>query len=171
MSGADTLIGKATYTGSAGGVRSRAATETSKGRVDFFSGTATLNADFDTFDGGGKITGRIHNIVAGGDPVSVPINLSLSDLDAGADNENATNIDDDGTFDGRAWMGTGTVGDDGEYDRLRTGVWAGAFYSNKVGDDVIRNGSAAGTFGVTDNPDGGYRGSGHLRRCVRRTLR
>ena len=151
LTSAETLIGKATYTGSAGGVRSRAATETSKGRVDFFSGTATLNADFGANNAGGKITGRIHSIVAGGYSVSDPIYLSLSDLDAAADN--ATNIDDDGTFDGRAWMGTGTVGEDGEYDRLRTGVWAGAFYSNKVGDDVIRNGSAAGTFGVTDNPD------------------
>ncbi len=141
---ANAVTGTATYEGSAAGVRST--TE----RVDFFSASATLEADFGADDAGGKITGSIHDIVAGGDDVNDTIYLSLSDIDALPGN--ASNIDDDGTFDGRAWMGTGTVGDDGEYDRLRTGVWAGAFYSNSVDGTVTAHGSVAGTFGVTDNP-------------------
>ena len=142
------LIGQATYKGSAAGVRS-SATE-----VDFFSADATLTAEFGAVDALGKITGRIHNIVAGGDSVSDPIHLSLLDQDAG-DTPEASNIVAGGTFGGRAWMGTGTLAEDGdgEYDRLRTGTWTGAFYSNMIGAETTANGSVAGTFGVSDNAD------------------
>jgi hypothetical protein len=150
--GVDALTGEAIYRGEAAGVRSRVATTSREGRVDFFSGDATLTAKFGADNANGSITGSISNIVAGGDSVSESINLSLSDQDAGT--AEPSNIDDNGTFDGRAWMGSGSLGDDGEYDRRLVGTWSGAFYSHSVDNgEVTAHGSVAGTFGVTDNPD------------------
>ena len=79
------------------------------------------------------VTGKIHNIYSGGRHVDDAIYMYLSDQDA----ENATpsNIDADGSFDGRTRMGTGTLGDDGEYDYPMNGTWAGNFY-NPVADDA-----------------------------------
>ena len=75
-----TLIGKATYRGAATGVY----TEGSK--VDYFKASATLNADFGELGRGqcgltsatlGSITGKINNIVAGGNSMSDVISLNI----------------------------------------------------------------------------------------------
>ena len=149
----ETLVGKATYNGSATGVY----TEGTK--VDYFSASATLTADFDKIDedesGGaddelGTITGRIHNIVAGGYDSSDVILLN-SDADPTDGNIAAA-----GTFSGLARMGTPTITDDvAEYDY--NGVWEGDFLgapaaAGATGVDRLPP-SASGTFGVTGTDD------------------
>ena len=147
------VTGDATYRGKAAGVHSTARA------VDFFHGDATLNAKFGTRAANGLITGRIHNIVSGGESVSDSIYLYLTDQDM--DTPEPNNIDDDGSFDGRTRMGTGTLGDDGEYDYPMNGTWAGSFY-NPVADDTDTEdvmedetapGSVAGTFSVSRGND------------------
>ena len=146
------VTGTATYQGKAAGVHSRAS------GVDFFHGDATLNANFGTRATNGMITGRIHNIMSGGDPVSDSIYLYLSDQDA--QDATPSNITDAGGFSGRTRMGTGTLGEDGEYDYPMNGTWTGSFY-NPVADDTTTTdvmedetapGSLAGTFSVS-RPD------------------
>ena len=150
------LTGTATYSGSAAGVRS-----TSSG-VDFFSGDATLTAKFGepgtatnptaTDDEAGTISGRIHNVVAGGESVSGDILLHSAAI---SNTENGN-----GAFNGSTGMGTATVeGTTVKYPL--NGTWAGRFY-NPVEDDPATTGvnetnttppdSVAGTFGVT-RPD------------------
>ena len=151
--------GDATYTGSAAGVHS---TDTD---VEFFHGDVELKAKFGEAvspdaadDNNGTITGKIHNIYAGGDPVPDDIYLYLSDQDAQA---TTGNISDAGAFSGRTRMGSGTLGDDGEYDYPMNGTWNGNFY-NAVADNTatanvdeseMAPGSAAGTFSVSRGDD------------------
>ena len=66
------VTGDATYQGSAAGVRSRPSA------VDFFSASATLNAEFGAVDAAGAITGKIHGIVAGGVAVGQDIYLDVT---------------------------------------------------------------------------------------------
>lgn len=143
------IEGTATYEGSAAGVRSTA------GRVDFFSGDATLTANFREAetDNLGTITGRIHNIYAGGVPLGHDIYLNDDGTPANG------NIADTGRFNGDARMGAGTT-----VDAVTTypfnGTWSGGFYNqvldNPATADVTESetapGSVAGTFGVT-RPD------------------
>ena len=148
----ETVTGTATYEGSAAGVHSSAS------EVEFFSAMATLKADFGNGTANGAITGEIHNIVSGGVPLGGgdqnKIFLFLSDQDA--DSPEANNIDADGSFDGRTRMGSGTLGDDGEYDYPYNGTWGGNFYNAVADDDTTTDvdesetapGSVAGTFGV-----------------------
>ena len=85
--------------------------------------------------------------------------MYLSDQDA--QDATPSNIGADGDFDGRTRMGTGTLGDDGEYDYPMNGTWAGNFY-NPVAEDAATAdvmeaetapGSVAGTFGVSRGDD------------------
>ena len=163
------LTGKATYKGSAAGVRATAS------RIDFFSADATLTADFGSIStdperianedsSAGIITGMIHNIVANGEDVDDDIYLGLT---ADQDATMAPNVAATGTIGGRAWMGEGTpnADNDGLPDYPFNGTWAGNFYDPAVDDpdteDVTEGpanthpGAVAGTFGVTrpDNPD------------------
>ncbi len=147
------VTGSATYQGKAAGVHSRTS------GVNFFHGDATLTADFGTRATNGMITGRIHNIESGGNPVADSIYLYLSDQDADA--ATPSNITDAGGFSGRTRMGTGTLGDDGEYDYPMNGTWVGSFY-NPVADDTTTTtvmedetapGSVAGTFSVSRGND------------------
>jgi hypothetical protein len=134
------VTGTATYNGSAAGVRS------TPSRVDFFNADATLTADF----GANEITGRIHNIVAGGEPMSDDIHLDLADIDVMG---TRTNIDRAaGSFGGRTRMGEGTLGPDGEQDYLYNGFWDGRFYNPASAGGPDAPGSVAGTFGVS-RPD------------------
>jgi hypothetical protein len=163
------MIGTATYNGKAAGVHSMAGVDSTNDRVDFFSGDVTLNANFGALDVGtdgvretaddqlGSVTGVISNIYAGGDPVGHNIYLDVLDLDRG-DDVTPNNITATGAFAGRARMGTGKLGPDGEQDYPFNGRWNGQFY-NPVADvaatttvDESRNPpiSAAGTFGVTN---------------------
>ena len=147
------VTGSATYQGKAAGVHSRTS------GVNFFHGDATLNAVFGARDANGMITGEIHNIMSGGDPVLHSIYLYLSDQDAAA--ATPSNITDAGGFNGRTRMGTGTLGNDGEYDYPMNGTWVGSFY-NPVADDTTTTtvmedetapGSVAGTFSVSRGDD------------------
>ena len=152
----EVVTGTATYEGSAAGVHSTAS------EVEFFYADATLTADFGANDANGMITGEIDNIVSGGVPLgdedANKIFLFLSDQDA--QDATPSNIDTDGSFDGRTRMGTGTLGDDGEYDYPMNGTWAGNFY-NPVAEDADTTameaetapGSAAGTFSVGRDDD------------------
>ena len=147
----EVVTGTATYEGSAAGVHS------TTGGVDFFSADATLNADFGDNAANGMITGEIDNIVSGGVDVDDSIYLFLSDQDAAL---MPSNIDADGSFDGRTRMGTGTLGDDGEYDYPMNGTWAGNFYNAVANDpdttaaeNEMAPGSAAGTFSVSRGDD------------------
>jgi hypothetical protein len=132
--GLTAVTGDATYQGSAAGVRSRPSA------VDFFSASATLNAEFGAANPG-AITGRIHGIVAGGVAVGQDIYL---DVAPGTTDEN---IDEaTGAFDGRARMGQGIIGSDGNPVYPMTGLWNGKFYNAAAG---AAPGSVAGTFGVS----------------------
>ena len=144
-----TLEGKATYRGSAAGVK---ATES---RVDFFSADATLTANFGDDDDEATLSGKIHNIVAGGESVAHDIYLDALD----------GNVGDNGNFDAsRARMGDGETGTDGNVTYPSNGTWSAQFYNpatdDEATDDVTEGptntapGSVAGTFGVTmpDNP-------------------
>ena len=138
------LIGKATYTGAATGVY----TEGSK--VDYFKASASLVADFGKLGPDnvadqalGSITGKINNIVAGGNSMSDVISLNIGEDD--------NNINADGDFDGNARMGSRTVVDDfAAY--TYNGTWEGQFYGPEAtattGVDTLPP-AAAGTFGVT----------------------
>ena len=143
---AATIEGKATYNGSAAGMVS--GWVAGKQRVDYFQGTATLNADFGDVDAQGKVTGSIHTMTASGGQTVPPINLHLSDQDAGTPEPN--NINTQGEFSGRTVMGdVHTVGDDGERDYTYQGMWAGQFYT--PGADPAKDApmAAAGTFGAS----------------------
>ena len=139
--------------GSATGVRSTAS------KVDFFSADAELKANFGTAAALGMITGKIHNIVAGGVDVSDAIYLDLSDQDR--EDANMNNIAGAGTFTGRTRMGTGTLGSDGEQNYPLNGMWGGQFYNGTADDDTttavneshVAPGSVAGTFGVGRGDD------------------
>lgn len=148
------MTGTATYEGSAAGLHS---TPTA---AEFFSADATLTANFDVKDdtsnaaaAGGTITGRIHSIVSGGQSMSGSIYL-----DVASGTPNNANVDDDGAFNGRARMGTGTTDTlTGDVDYPYEGTWAGQFY-NAVADNprtaAMENlttppDSVAGTFGVS----------------------
>ena len=130
----------ATYQGSAAGLHSTAS------KVDFFYGKAKLTADFDDLE----VTGRIYEIYAGGVRENKDIVLDLTT--DGMSNLSA----DEATFMGRARMGTGREGDDGNLHYPLEGSWAANFYNPvaDVGDtttvmeDETPPGAAAGTFGV-----------------------
>ena len=133
--------GTATYRGSAAGVHSTATS------VDFFYGKAELTADFDDME----VKGRIHDIYAGGDHVKHDIVLDLV-------TEDTINVED-GTASGRARMGLGRTGDDGNQHYPYEGTWSAGFYNPAPADDmntttVVENeaspGAVAGTFGVED---------------------
>ena len=141
------VTGDATYTGKAAGVHSTATA------VDFFQADATLTAKFGNGTEIGTITGSIHNIVAGGDPVTGSIELVVNDPGAA---DPTDNIVDGGTFTGRARMGnTGMQDSSGEAIYRYTGTWGGAFYNHMAADATATvdpatraPGSVAGTFGV-----------------------
>ena len=151
------IEGTATYEGSAAGVHAI------NNRIDYFSGDATLNANFRDgveASGLGMITGKIRNIVAGGVGGYDDIYLSLSDQDVTDATPN--NITDAGAFSGRASMGTGILGPDREQDYDFNGTWQGAFYNQETNDPdttidetELPPGSVAGTFGVTHTDDMG----------------
>ena len=134
---ADTIKGTATYKGKAAGVKSTAAA------ADFFSADATLDADFGTEAEAGTISGRIHNIVAGGVAESGVIHLHEATLN--------------GAFNGTTRMGTGKVNAGGTTIYPFNGTWSGQFYNTPVNDPdttadestTVAPGSVAGTFGVT----------------------
>jgi hypothetical protein len=137
----DNAAGTATYRGSAAGVHSTAT------RVDFFYGKATLTADFDDME----VKGRIHDIYAGGDHVDHDIYLDLV-------TEDTANVDG-GTASGRARMGPGRTGDDGNQHYPYEGTWSAGFYNPAPDDDADTTtvdeseaspGAVAGTFGVED---------------------
>ena len=142
------VTGDATYQGKAAGVHSTATA------VDFFHGDATLNAKFGDGTEIGTITGMIHNIEAGGRPVTGNIEMVVADPGATTP---SPNIVDAGTFGGRARMhDTGENDSSGEDIYRYTGGWSGTFYNHLVNDPdtdpVMENtrapGSVAGTFGV-----------------------
>lgn len=73
------LTGTASYEGPAAGLHSKA------GAVNLFTATATLTANFDTAEHGvtreypgykGRVTGRVHTIVSGGEPLAGEILLN-----------------------------------------------------------------------------------------------
>jgi hypothetical protein len=153
------MTGTATYEGSAAGLHS---TPTA---AEFFSAAATLTANFDVKDennaaaSGGTIKGRIHNIVSGGQPMSGSIHLDVT-----AGTENNANVDDNGAFNGRARMGTGTTdADTGNILYPYNGTWAGQFYNavpNNPRTAAAENlttppNSVAGTFGVSHTDEMG----------------
>ena len=142
------VTGDATYTGTAAGVHSTATA------VDFFHADATLNAKFGDGTAVGTITGMIHNIVSGGDPVTGSIDLVVADPGAATP---TPNIADAGTFSGRARMHDTGVDDSSGEDVYRyTGGWSGTFYNHMadnaattgVDESTRAPGSVAGTFGV-----------------------
>ena len=100
------IEGTATYNGSAAGLH------TTPGGTSLFTAAATLTADFDVNDGatppvdvpGAMVTGRIHNIVSGGQSVSDSIYLDMTAATA-----NNANADTNGDFGGRARMGSGVT--------------------------------------------------------------
>lgn len=129
--------GTATYEGAAAGVKSTASA------ADFFSADATLTAKFGDETAAGTVSGKIHNIVAGGEDVPHDIYLDQSAI-AGST---------DGELSGRARMGDGTIGDGGNVAYPLNGSWSGGF-SNPVMTDGSPDltkapGSIVGTFGVT----------------------
>ena len=143
---AATIEGKATYDGSAAGMVS--GWVAGKQRVDYFQGTATLNADFGDDNVQGKVTGSIHTMTASGGQTVPTINLHLSDQDL--DTPEPNNINTQGEFSGRTVMGDAhTVGDDGERDYTYTGMWAGQFYTPGETPAEDAPMAAAGTFGAT----------------------
>jgi hypothetical protein len=143
---AATVNGTATYEGSAAGVKSTPAA------VDFFTADATLNADFgnETTENA-EITGKIHNIVAGGE--------SEREIYLVLDADGMDNIDTDGSFDGAARKGNPITDPKTlEVSYPFEGTWSGQFYNlaenDPATDDVDEStttppGSVAGTFGVT----------------------
>ena len=138
------ITGTATYEGSATGLY------TAGSSVDYFQGDATLEADFGTNAAQGTITGRIDEIVAGGNAMSDVILLN----DDGTPDDG--NMVAGGTFSGDARMGTATT-----VDAVTTytynGSWSGQFFNGTADDtdtaDVneshVAPDSVAGTFGVT----------------------
>ena len=144
------LIGTATYRGAATGVY------TAGSRVDYFQGDATLTANFGTKpetgddDMMGAITGRIHDIVAGG--VSMRDVILLNTDFTNADSTPVGNITAVGGFTGMARMGAPTVtGDVASYPY--NGAWGGQFYgpqadADATGVDLLPP-AVAGAFGVT----------------------
>ena len=141
-----TITGKASYKGKAAGVHN------TPSMTNFFHADATLTADFGNATTMGTITGKIHNIMSGGDPVSDNIYLDRLSADA-------NNINDNGTINGRARMGAATVRDTETNELIYpyNGVWQGRFYNAApagapAGTPPM---SAAGTFGVshTDGMD------------------
>ena len=146
------MNGTATYRGSAAGVKSTPA------RVDFFYAKATLSADFGTAETeNAEITGKIHDIYAGGVSVLHDINLVLNA-------DGADNIDTDGTFGGRARKGNPITDPDTlDVSYPFEGMWSGQFYNAAANDTATADvdesqttppGSVAGTFGVTMMDDG-----------------
>ena len=168
------VTGDATYRGKAAGVHSTA------DAVDFFHADATLTAEFGDGTANGTITGSIHDIVAAGRSVTGSIDLVVADPGADA---LVPNIDDDGSFDGRARMhDTGEDDSSGEDIYRYTGTWAGNFYNHMADDDdtddVMENtrGSGFGCRHLRRRPGGrhGHHGCGRdreLRGCLRCALR
>ena len=153
------IEGTATYNGKAAGVHATAS------RMNYFEGDATLRANFRDVGvaGNGTIIGEISNIYSGGDALTGygdnTIYLRLSDQDVASPEPN--NIANNGTFNGRARLGAGTEGDDGELDYPFNGMWQGELYNQVEQDDdtdadetAMPPMSAAGTFGVTMADDG-----------------
>ena len=127
------LTGTASYSGEAVGAHHK----TGDG-VSWFTGDASLRANFGAVDVAGTIEGSISNIsVAGGDPMSTPINLGRSTISG--------NI-----FNGLAVMGAQTR--PAEEEHSYNGTWSGGFFNDppagSTGADA-QPGSVAGTFGVT----------------------
>ena len=157
------IVGTATYNGSAAGVKSTASA------VDYFSGDATLTANFGepgtaddpaaADDEMGSVTGMIHNIMVGGEAMDGAIYLdAVDDVEA---TDGIQSISETGTFDGRARMGAATTNPlTGAVTYPFNGTWQGTFY-NQVAEDADTTAleatmppmSAAGTFGVTMGDD------------------
>ena len=134
------LTGTASYSGEAVGAHHK----TGEG-VNWFTGDASLTANFMNADEAGTIEGSISNIsVNGGDAMSNPINLARSTIEGN-------------TFNGPAVMGAQTR--PGEEVHSYNGTWSGGFFNNPVGEDLegddLHPGSVAGTFGVTRSDDMG----------------
>ena len=162
------IVGTATYNGSAAGVKSTASGS------DFFTAAATLTANFGApgtaadanvaDDEMGYISGRIHNIMVGGESMADAIYLDAVDNtpdDPGTPSSLGTqSIETNGEFDGRARMGAATTDPNtGVVTYPYNGTWQGEFYNQVQNDaDTTANEalmppmSAAGTFGVT-RPD------------------
>ena len=146
----EALTGDAMYNGAATGVY------TAGSRVDYFQGSATLTADFGTKpemgedDMMGTITGRIHDIVAGG--VSMRDVILLNADVTNADGTPVDNITEAGGFTGMARMGAPTVTGDVASHPYK-GAWGGQFYGPVADDDAegvdALPPAVAGVFGVT----------------------
>ncbi|MDE0001706.1 MAG: hypothetical protein OXQ29_03310 [Rhodospirillaceae bacterium] len=155
--GGAVVTGPATYNGKAAGVYTQGSS------VDYFQADATLTANFGAIDTDaeegtdppadtalGTITGRIHNIVAGGVLTGDVIRLN-DDLTPDDGNITAT-----GAITGEARMGTATTVD-AVTTYTHNGSWSGQFYNGTADDDDtdavneshVAPGSVAGTFGVT----------------------
>ena len=149
------VTGEARYDGQAAGVHSTAT------EVEFFHGTAVLNAKFGTGAEDGTITGGIYDIVSGGRSLGQHDYIELLVTDPGAATP-SPNIVAAGTFGGQTRMGPITGTDSaGESTYQFTGTWSGAFYNHMaadpdnaptVGNDMAP-GSIAGTFGVGRGDD------------------
>jgi hypothetical protein len=139
---ADVVTGTATYNGSAAGMVA------SGGRVDYFEGTATLDANFGAADAPGTVTGIINATQVSGGQTVPDIHLYLNDQDGGTPVDN--NITNAGVFDGRTVMDRMAYedGEDGERNYTYVGMWAGQFYNGDE-DETVQPSSAAGTFGAT----------------------
>ena len=131
------ITGTATYNGKAAGVHN------TPSATNFFHADATLNANFGTAAAQGSVTGRIHNIMSGGNPVSDSIYLDRLE-------EETNNIDPEGTFNGRARMGAGVAHPQtGVVSYPYEGAWDGSFYNAAPATPPNQAPmSAAGTFGV-----------------------
>ena len=138
------ITGTATYEGSATGLY------TAGESVDYFQGDATLEADFGANDAQGTITGRVDNIVAGGNNMNDVIHLNDDGTPADG------NITTAGAITGDARMGTATTVDN-VTTYSHNGSWSGQFYNGTADDQTtadvneshVAPGSVAGTFGVT----------------------
>ena len=152
-----TLTGEATYNGAAAGVYTEGES------VDYFQADATLTADFGAPGAGGDpaaaddqegiITGRIHNIMAGGRSMSdvISLNSGHTRVTPPADQVDG-NIETGGAFAGTTSMGAPMV-DGTVVTYMYNGTWSGQFYgpaaeADATGVDTLPP-SLAGTFGVT----------------------
>ena len=110
--------------------------------TNFFHGDATLTADFGNATEQGMVTGRISNIMSGGNSVSDSIYLDRVG--------DTANILAGGTFNGRARMGAGVMNPEtGVVSYPYNGAWAGRFYNDAPAVPANQAPmSAAGTFGV-----------------------
>ncbi len=151
------LTGTASYEGLAAGLHAKA------GAVNLFTATATLTADFNTAEHGvtreypgykGRVTGRVHTIVSGGEPLSGEILLNGL-----ADSPDASNVE-------RAHAETGSGRDRRFYAHIEgvtamgenggAGFWQALFTGVRqtgVPDTENYPSGLVGTFGATRGTD------------------